>query len=219
MSHQFDIGDRVVVTAEYDGPKVYNRITQGSIGVVEDIEGASMPYYVHFEELDDREWFYGNELAAASDVEFQIGDYVQHTFTGDPEPAEYYGVSGFVIEVFPEDGEVTFLRSDNDEVLGCQDYELSLVYRQVNSVTQASESDDDLMAVVNAVSDPGTAPAHYRALPNGIECIDVIQFFNFPVGSAIKYLWRHELKGDPIENLRKAIQNIEFEITRREEAL
>ena len=63
MSHQFDIGDRVVVTAEYDGPKVYNRITQGSIGVVEDIEGASMPYYVHFEELDDREWLYGNELA------------------------------------------------------------------------------------------------------------------------------------------------------------
>ena len=66
-----------------------------------------------------------------------------------------------------------------------------------------------------ADNDPVKKPSHYRQVP-GIECIDVIKHFNFPVGSAIKYLWRHEHKGDPIENLRKAIENIEFEIARRQ---
>lgn len=48
-------------------------------------------------------------------------------------------------------------------------------------------------------------PKHYNAHPSGVECIDIVEGFNFNVGNAIKYLWRAGLKSDnPIEDLRKA---------------
>jgi len=50
----------------------------------------------------------------------------------------------------------------------------------------------------------------------GVECIQVVQHFNFNVGNAIKYLWRHTEKGNAIQDLKKAIQYIEFEIQRIE---
>ena len=58
-------------------------------------------------------------------------------------------------------------------------------------------------------------PPHYTSSVSGIECIDVVEHMNFCVGNAIKYLWRCDLKDDPIENLRKAIWYIEREIKRR----
>ncbi|MFD0384476.1 DUF3310 domain-containing protein [Streptomyces stramineus] len=33
-------------------------------------------------------------------------------------------------------------------------------------------------------------PAHYTSHPSGVECIEITQHFNFPIGNAIKYLWR-----------------------------
>ena len=39
---------------------------------------------------------------------------------------------------------------------------------------------------------------------------------NFNLGNAIKYIWRLELKTeDPCEDIRKAIQYLEFELERR----
>lgn len=58
-------------------------------------------------------------------------------------------------------------------------------------------------------------PKHYTSHPSGVECIDIVKHMNFPLGSAIKYIWRVDLKGDPIENLEKAIENIQIEIERR----
>ena len=58
-------------------------------------------------------------------------------------------------------------------------------------------------------------PPHYTASPSGVECIDVVEHMNFCLGNAVKYLWRTDLKDDPIENLRKAIWYIEREIQRR----
>lgn len=55
-------------------------------------------------------------------------------------------------------------------------------------------------------------PQHYNKLPNGIECIDVVKYFNFTIGSAIKYLWRYAYKGASIEDLEKAVWYIQFEI-------
>lgn len=58
-------------------------------------------------------------------------------------------------------------------------------------------------------------PSHYTSHPSGVECKDIIGHYPFFVGSAMKYLWRAGLKAeDPIEDLRKAIKNIEFEIER-----
>lgn len=60
----------------------------------------------------------------------------------------------------------------------------------------------------------------YYTLPNGIECKDVIQYFDWNTGSAIKYLWRKGKKSEEgltnkqktIEDLEKAIKCIKFEI-------
>lgn len=52
-------------------------------------------------------------------------------------------------------------------------------------------------------------PAHYTS--GGIECIDAIkasmteeQFKGFLKGNIIKYLWRYELKNNPVQDLAKA---------------
>jgi hypothetical protein len=53
------------------------------------------------------------------------------------------------------------------------------------------------------VSDAVEHPAHYNALP--VECIDVVEHFDFCTGNAIKYLWRAGLKPgtDAVTDLRK----------------
>lgn len=58
-------------------------------------------------------------------------------------------------------------------------------------------------------------PKHYNQVP-GIECIDVVEHFNFNRGNAIKYIWRAGDKGDIIEDLQKALWYIHREIERVE---
>ena len=60
-------------------------------------------------------------------------------------------------------------------------------------------------------------PGHYVAHPSGVECITVAQHFNFNRGNVIKYVWRADDKGNPLEDLRKARQYLDFEIARLEE--
>lgn len=62
-------------------------------------------------------------------------------------------------------------------------------------------------------------PVHYTDHPTGIECIDVIEEMAYNVGAAIKYLWRVDLKDEPIENLEKAKWHIQREIERRQRQL
>ena len=59
-------------------------------------------------------------------------------------------------------------------------------------------------------------PAHYNQHPAGIECIDVVEAFNFNLGNAIKYLWRAGLKPgtSTLEDLSKAAWYIRREIER-----
>jgi len=59
-------------------------------------------------------------------------------------------------------------------------------------------------------------PAHYNNHPSGVECIDVTQHMNFCLGNAIKYIWRADLKGNAIEDLKKAVWYVNKEIERRE---
>lgn len=66
------------------------------------------------------------------------------------------------------------------------------------------------------MSDPVNHPAHYTQHPNGIECIDVVEPLGFCVGNAIKYLWRAGLKGDALEDLKKARWYVDREIQRIE---
>lgn len=69
---------------------------------------------------------------------------------------------------------------------------------------------------INHKSDPVNHPSHYTAHPSGIECIAITEHMGFNLGSALKYLWRCDLKHDsPIEDLEKAIWYITREISKR----
>lgn len=70
--------------------------------------------------------------------------------------------------------------------------------------------------VTSFAHDPVNSPSHYTAHPSGVECIVVTEHFGFCVGNAIKYLWRAGLKGDALEDLRKARWYVEREIARLE---
>ena len=64
------------------------------------------------------------------------------------------------------------------------------------------------------MNDPVNHPKHYTEHPSGVECIEITEHMNFCVGNAIKYLWRAGLKGEHIEDLRKARWYIDREIAR-----
>ena len=64
------------------------------------------------------------------------------------------------------------------------------------------------------MNDPVNHPKHYTEHPSGVECIEITEHMNFCVGNAIKYLWRAGLKGEQVEDLRKARWYIDREITR-----
>jgi Protein of unknwon function (DUF3310) len=59
-------------------------------------------------------------------------------------------------------------------------------------------------------------PPHYTSHPSGIECIEIAEHFGFNIGNAVKYLWRAGLKGDEIEDLKKAAWYVNREIGKRE---
>lgn len=64
-------------------------------------------------------------------------------------------------------------------------------------------------------------PQHYNSHPSGVECKTIIQEFDFNIGTAIKHLWRAGLKPNTpiLQDLRKAIQYILFEVERQESLL
>jgi hypothetical protein len=63
--------------------------------------------------------------------------------------------------------------------------------------------------------DPGVShPAHYTSHPSGIECIQVTRHMNFNLGNVVKYVWRHQLKNKPVEDLEKALFYLTDEIQR-----
>ena len=73
------------------------------------------------------------------------------------------------------------------------------------------------------MDDPINHPKHYTSskakcpkCETPIECITVTTHMNFNVGNAIKYAWRHEHKGNPKEDLMKAIWYLNQELKRIE---
>jgi hypothetical protein len=93
-----------------------------------------------------------------------------------------------------------------------------------NPATASDDADDavylmrggTMVVEVGASSDAVHHPSHYRPYyPGGPECIDVTGAMGFNVGNAVKYLWRAGRKTpDAIEDLRKALVYVQFEIDR-----
>lgn len=67
------------------------------------------------------------------------------------------------------------------------------------------------------MTDMVNSPPHYKAHPSGIECIQITEYMTFNLGSAVKYIWRNEEKGNQIEDLKKAAWYINREIARLEQ--
>ena len=65
------------------------------------------------------------------------------------------------------------------------------------------------------MADP-TNPEHYKSHPSGIECIQITEHMNFCLGNVVKYVFRADSKGVPIEDLKKARWYLDREIQRRE---
>lgn len=66
-------------------------------------------------------------------------------------------------------------------------------------------------------ADPVYSPTHYKWLP--VEAIEITELFSFRVGNCLKYLLRHEHKGSPLQDLKKARWYLDREIAFREQQL
>lgn len=64
--------------------------------------------------------------------------------------------------------------------------------------------------------DPVNHPKHYTSRPSGVECIQITRHMSFNLGNVVKYLWRADEKGAPLEDLKKAAWYLADEIKRRE---
>ena len=84
-----------------------------------------------------------------------------------------------------------------------------------------SDHDDlkgGLTNVVTGVPKSVDHPAHYGGVNNDYEAIKVIEAWGlgFCLGNTVKYIARHERKGKPLEDLKKARWYLDREIKRLE---
>lgn len=70
-----------------------------------------------------------------------------------------------------------------------------------------------------SIDDAVNHPKHYTSHPSGIECIQVTEHMSFNLGNAVKYIWRADEKGAPLQDLEKARWYLDREIQRRKIAL
>jgi len=59
-------------------------------------------------------------------------------------------------------------------------------------------------------------PIHYTSHPSGVECLEITRHMGFNLGNVMKYIWRADLKGKNIEDLKKAAFYLQDEIALRE---
>ena len=67
-----------------------------------------------------------------------------------------------------------------------------------------------------ALADPVDHPVHYTSHASGIEVIQITEHMGFCLGNAVKYILRCDLKGNAIEDLKKARWYLDREIAKRE---
>lgn len=66
------------------------------------------------------------------------------------------------------------------------------------------------------MSDNVNHPSHYTQLPRGLEVIDITSNFDFVIGNALKYILRHQYKGEAVQDLKKAIWYLQYRINQLE---
>jgi len=61
-----------------------------------------------------------------------------------------------------------------------------------------------------------TKPSHYNVHPSGIEPIEICKHETFLRGNIIKYVMRAPYKGNELQDMKKAQENLRLEIERLE---
>ncbi|MFE0773893.1 DUF3310 domain-containing protein [Streptomyces sp. NPDC058861] len=90
---------------------------------------------------------------------------------------------------------------------------------RLNFAENELEPDTDFSSAPEVAMSEVVSPAHYSSHPSGVECIDIVKHMTFPLGNAIKYIWRSGLKSpDAVIDLEKAKRYIEIEIERIQES-
>ena len=119
-------------------------------------------------------------------------------------------------DVDDEIAQLTANGKEPNDPTGARPSSVSLRRRNVHSQDSGSPVPGpiDYQTLAASIPEDPINPAHYRKHPSGIECIEVTRHMNFNIGNAIKYIWRYQDKGDPIENLKKAQWYLNDEITR-----
>lgn len=88
-----------------------------------------------------------------------------------------------------------------------------MIYAALDTAKERSAK--EYAEIVKKQSDNVNHPAHYTNHPSGVECIQITEHMGFNLGNAMKYIWRADLKGNSVEDLKKAVWYINREIGRR----
>ncbi|MFJ9900273.1 DUF3310 domain-containing protein [Streptomyces sp. NPDC091280] len=130
-------------------------------------------------------------------MNFEVGDIVIIWNPGTPYTKQFKDHRAVITEIHEGEAFPYGVTFKNGYTLGFT----------AEEITPALETEN--------ASDPVNHPAHYTWLP-GIEVIDITQHFSFVIGNALKYLMRAGHKGDAVEDLKKALWYIQFELKRLE---
>lgn len=87
--------------------------------------------------------------------------------------------------------------------------------RQKLEELEITKKTEKPVVITRKPQDAVNHPKHYTQHPSGVEAIQVTEHMNFCLGNAMKYIWRAGLKGDEMEDLKKAAWYINREIDRR----
>ena len=149
----------------------------------------------------------------------RTGDLVKYTYTGET-----------VTLVGPDTGYYTLVQDNDGKVFNVNSEELEEISdtavntRNGEKLTIVDDTtcphntkvQDKLGNVFNVdrknlKHDNVNSPSHYSLNRKGIECIEAIEAALTPeeyrgmlAGTCLKYIWRRELKGNPLEDVRKA---------------
>jgi hypothetical protein len=148
------------------------------------------------------------------DLDVKPGDVVE---CGTSKTSATAPGSHYTIAVCPLDGDPrSYLDDEGDWCEDTPGYTFRLVSRAPAATSDADTIQRVMEASAPAVDDPVSHPAHYTSHPSGVECLTITRWMGFNLGNAMKYIWRADMKGAAIEDLRKAAFYIADEIAKRE---
>lgn len=148
-------------------------------------------------------------------TEFKPGDRVVYTGQGAYAPFSHdlnghEGTVTDVVDVVSGTVRVKFDGKDYSKGIYVDNLELVEKAETVRRLKPEPEVAPD--------HNPVNHPKHYTSHPSGVECITITQHMGFNLGNAFKYIWRADLKGNSLEDLRKAKFYLDVEIAMREKA-